>query len=87
MEILEPGFYYHIYNHANGRENLFCSDENYRFFISRYKKHIAPIADIFAYCLMPNHIHFLVRVKEEYFFIRIFSKVSNVGKGKKELFY
>lgn len=57
--------YYHIYNHANGFENLFSNHENYLFFLRRYTNFIFPIADTFAYCLMPNHIHFLVRIKEE----------------------
>lgn len=57
--------YYHIYNHANGFENLFSNHENYLFFLRRYTHFISPIADTFAYCLMPNHIHFLVRIKDE----------------------
>lgn len=64
MGPLQPGFYYHIYNHANGSENLFLNDENYNFFLKRYTSYIMPVDDTFAYCLMPNHIHFLVRIKE-----------------------
>jgi putative transposase len=56
---------YHIYNHGNGEDNLFRSDENYRYFLQKYGEHIAPIADTYAYCLMPNHFHFLLNVKEE----------------------
>lgn len=62
---LEPDKFYHIYNRANGNEKLFVSNENYRFFLRRYKDLISPIADTFAYCLMPNHFHFLVRIKAE----------------------
>ena len=60
---LEPDSFYHIYNRANGNEKLFASKENYRFFLKRYKDLITPIADSFAYCLLPNHFHFLVRIK------------------------
>lgn len=74
MEILESGFFYHIYNHANGREDLFLNDDNYNFFLKKYTFHISHVADTFAYCLMPNHFHFLVRIKE------INSKTSEVFK-------
>jgi REP element-mobilizing transposase RayT len=59
---LEPDKYYHIFNHAVGRDNLFKCDDNYLFFLKRYRQHILPIADTFAYCLMPNHFHLLVRI-------------------------
>jgi REP element-mobilizing transposase RayT len=62
---MEPGKFYHIYNHANGSENLFRSDENYRYFLSRYAHFINTVADTYVYCLMPNHIHFLARIKSE----------------------
>jgi putative transposase len=62
---LLPENYYHIYNHANGSDNLFLNSENYRYFLQRFATFINPIADTFAYCLMPNHIHFLIRIKSE----------------------
>ena len=60
---LEPDHYYHIYNHANGKENLFENEGNFSFFLQRYAHHINPVADTFAYCLMPNHFHLAVRIK------------------------
>jgi REP element-mobilizing transposase RayT len=62
---LEPGQMYHIWTHANGDDNLFRSNENYPFFLERYSHYIPPIADTFAYCLMPNHLHLMVRIKGE----------------------
>jgi putative transposase len=62
---LSPENYCHIYNHANGSDNLFLNSENYRYFLQRYATFINPIADTFVYCLMPNHIHFLIRVKDK----------------------
>lgn len=64
-EILQPDKCYHIYNRANGSENLFLSDENYRFFLQKYFEYILPIAHTYCYCLMPNHFHFLIRIKSE----------------------
>lgn len=60
---LESGKYYHIYNHANGFENIFRKGENFSFFLEKYKFHLSAFFDTYAYCLMPNHFHFLVRVK------------------------
>ncbi len=62
---LQPGRYYHIYNRGNNREDLFREERNYRYFLQLYARHVHPIADTFAYCLMKNHFHLLVRVKEQ----------------------
>ena len=63
---LKPGTIYHIYNHANGFENLFVKEENYLYFLKKYATHIPSVADTLAYCLMPNHIHLMVRIKLEH---------------------
>jgi putative transposase len=62
---LEPESTYHIYNRANGSEKLFLSDENYRYFLKKYEAYLYPIVDTLCYCLLPNHFHFLIRVKKE----------------------
>lgn len=88
MEKLIPNQTYHIFNHANGFENIFTEDENYRFFIDKYKQYILPIAETYAYCLLPNHFHLVVRIRckeviEELICIADnsnFSKVPNFGK-------
>jgi putative transposase len=61
---LEKGKYYHIFNRGNNKENIFRCDENYQYYLKLYIKYISPAADTFAYCLMPNHFHLLVRIKE-----------------------
>ena len=63
--LLEPERTYHIWTHANGSENLFRCDENYRYFMRRYRHYIHPVVETFAYCLMPNHLHLMVKVKGE----------------------
>lgn len=60
---LEPDKYYHIYNHATGKENLFENNSDYNWFLKKIKKYILPVSDVHAYCLMPNHFHLLVRIK------------------------
>ncbi|MBI4944937.1 MAG: hypothetical protein HY840_00890 [Bacteroidetes bacterium] len=61
--ILTPGTTYHIYNRANGNEKIFANEGNYFFFLEKHKHYISSIADTFCYCLMPNHFHFLIRIK------------------------
>ena len=63
---LEHGKYYHIYTRGNNQENIFLEEKNYAYFLQLYRNHISPIADTFAYCLLKNHFHFLVRIKETY---------------------
>jgi len=63
MDQLIPSTYYHIFNHANSDEDLFREPENYRYFLQQYYKHINGMADTYAWCLMPNHFHLLVRIK------------------------
>jgi REP element-mobilizing transposase RayT len=62
---LEPDKYYHLYTRGNNKVTLFRDPGNYSYFLQLYRKYIAPYADTFAYCLLPNHVHFLVRVKGE----------------------
>jgi putative transposase len=62
---LFPGEFFHIYNRGNNRENLFREDRNYAYFLRLYGHHILPVADTYAYCLMRNHFHFLVRIRED----------------------
>ena len=62
---MQPSTFYHIYNHANDPEHLFRSNENYHYFLRQWTKYIEPVAATYAYCLMPNHIHFLIRTKDE----------------------
>ncbi|WP_295230122.1 transposase [uncultured Chryseobacterium sp.] len=62
-ESFEFDYVYHIFSHVNGRELIFREDTNYQFFLRRLMQYILPIADIYAYCLMANHFHLLVRFK------------------------
>lgn len=54
---------YHVYNRSN--ETVFYSESNYLFFIEKVRKLIYPVCDIFAWCLMPNHFHFLIQANQE----------------------
>ena len=60
---LEYGKFYHIYNRGINGCNLFQENENYEYFLYLYNKYISKVADTFAWVLMRNHFHFLVRIK------------------------
>lgn len=62
---LEYGKFYHIYNRGNNGENLFLKPDNYQYFLTLYDKYISLVAETYAWCLMPNHFHILVRIKDE----------------------
>ena len=71
---LIPNQCYHVYNHAVGLDNFFKTDENYYFFLKKYINYILPIADTFAYCLLPNHFHFIIKIKDEKEIISFFKE-------------
>ena len=60
---LEPNNFYHIYNRGINSCNLFEDENNYHYFLLLMENHLSPIADIYAWVLMPNHFHFLVKIK------------------------
>jgi putative transposase len=80
MDSLLPSSYYHIYNHANGAENLFREEENYRFFLEKYNFHVSPVAETLAYCLMPNHFHLLIKIRDEKTLLTAFPKFKTLEK-------
>lgn len=63
-EPFDPGDFYHVWIHANGTENIFREKENYRYFLSKYIFYLSPAVKTLAYCLMPNHFHFMIQVHE-----------------------
>ncbi|MGJ8746112.1 transposase [Polaribacter sp.] len=65
LETIKLDHFYHIYNRGINGEDLFYSDENYRYFLKLYKKYIFPVAETFAWCLLKNHFHFLVKIRTE----------------------
>jgi REP element-mobilizing transposase RayT len=61
-----PGHYYHIYNRGASRTSIFFEPDNYIFVIRKMKKYSRELDLTFiAYCLIPNHYHFLIRQNSE----------------------
>jgi len=72
-----PDLTYHIINRGNNREAIFIEEEDYKHYlntIQRYKKKYG--FKLFAYCLMTNHIHLLIKVTERGGISRIMQSIT-----------
>lgn len=61
---LLPGQYYHIFNRGIGDQNIFYQARNFEYFLSKYFAAMHGYASTYAYCLLENHFHILIRVHE-----------------------
>lgn len=71
---------YHIYSKAIGKEVLFLNEDNYSYFLAKYGLYTKDMVDTLAYCLLPNHFHFLIKIKKNVTnekLIRSFSNLLN----------
>lgn len=55
---------FHIYNQGNNRRQIFFTKKHYLYFVWKMRTYLTPFGDIIAWCLMPNHFHWLFYVKE-----------------------
>ena len=81
-EVLTFDHFYHIYNRAVGDDLLFRETKNYRFFVRQVRRYLFPVIDIYAYCFMPNHFHFLAKVKDKNSIIKAL-QINNKRKAEK----
>lgn len=77
LEILEKDNYYHIYNKGINGENIFSNEENKLFFLTQFHKYLSKSISVFAYCLMDNHFHFIIKIEDEINVIQDFSNFFN----------
>lgn len=62
-----PGHYYHIYNRGAHRISIFREEESYIFVLRKMKAYCRSLAlTLIAYCLLPNHYHYLIRQDGEH---------------------
>ena len=71
--------YYHIMTRGNNRNDVFKCHEDYLYFLELVAKYkIDHPFDLFHYCLMSNHTHFLIQTKKSLDF-SIFMKKLNLA--------
>jgi REP element-mobilizing transposase RayT len=62
---LTCGNFYHIYNRGNNRESVFIQERNYAYFMELWWKYTYQIAETYAFCLLRNHFHAAVYIKNQ----------------------
>lgn len=60
---LEENCYYHIYHRGIVKKNVFLGERDYKHFLNRYRYYLLLAVDTYAFCLLKNHIHLLIRVR------------------------
>lgn len=75
-----PHSYYHVYNRGVEKRLIFYDSQDYDIFLSYLRRHLSlspesdragrnyvlyPSIELLAYCLMSNHFHLLIYVKDE----------------------
>ena len=74
--VVAPGYPHHIIQRGNRRMDVFFSDDDYLTYIALLKKASLRYGiDIWAYCLMTNHAHFIAVPKKADSLARCFSDV------------
>jgi putative transposase len=74
----EPNTIYHIYNQGNNGQQVFFEHKNYLFFIRKMRTYLLPYGDLLCYCLMPNHFHWLMYVRDPEIAITIPSGTTRI---------
>jgi putative transposase len=72
------GEYYHVYNRGCNREDIFREEDNYSYLERLIGESLKKCqVSMVAYCLMPNHFHFLMRQESEVAISEVIHEVFN----------
>ena len=77
--IVLPGYLHHVTQRGNYKQFVFEEDTdrvNYLHLMQKYS--VKHQLDIFAYCLMPNHVHFIVRPQQKSSMAETFCRVHQI---------
>lgn len=60
--IFLPNYFYHVYNRGHNKSIIFRNKRDYIRYLTKLKQYLKQHSiTLVAYCLMPNHIHLLLR--------------------------
>ena len=82
---LEKDKFYHVYNRGNNGCFVFYNEKNYEFFLRRFDLYLSDYVETYAFCLLPNHFHLLISIKESEL-IKENGKTMNVSQAFHRLF-
>lgn len=77
----EEDKFYHVYNRTVDKQAMFKNKDNYVFFLKKLNEYLTPVVELYAYCLLGNHFHLLLRVKPLPD-LTTFEKLSNLKSDK-----
>ena len=83
--LFKPGTVFHVYNHGNADDVIFREEENYRYFLKKYAYYLQPVVRTYAFCLLPNHFHFMVRIRTELELVTYFEAAGKDLSGFENL--
>lgn len=64
-QIFIPQGYYHIYNRGHNKQAIFLSNKDYQRYLKRLEEYLKKHkVSLLCYCLMPNHIHMILRQED-----------------------
>lgn len=64
--VVLPGYPHHITQRGNRRQDVFFQESDYHYYLKQLKINCDKQGvDIWAYCLMTNHVHLIVNPQEE----------------------
>lgn len=63
--LFTPNNINHVYNQGNNRQTIFHKRQDYLIFLNLYKRLFPVNCSTIAWCLMPNHFHFMIHTDEK----------------------
>lgn len=78
----EENAYYHVYNRGFQKQSIFFSDKDFERFLRYINHNLVKYKEeiwLIAYCLLPNHFHFVLQSKKEGFAISNFIAVVTMS--------